>query len=129
MDAEGNRKLQGVSIARLDDEVGLSVRPALLAMFAGAGCLLLIACTNVANLLLAQAIGRRQELAIRAAIGAGRMRLIRQLLTEALALSWRECSRVSVRHGRSIGQWSPSIRARCLASLRAVQRVQSCSLP
>jgi predicted permease len=87
MDAEGNRKLQGVRIARLDDEVGRSVRPALLAMFAGAGCLLLIACTNVANLLLAQAIGRRQELAIRAAIGAGRMRLIRQLLTEALALS------------------------------------------
>jgi putative ABC transport system permease protein len=87
IDTEGNRKLQGVSVTRLADEVGSSVRPALLAMFAAAGCLLLIACTNVANLLLAQAIGRRQELAIRAAIGAGRMRLIRQLLTEALALS------------------------------------------
>jgi putative ABC transport system permease protein len=79
---------QGIRITRLGDDVGYSVRPALLVMFAGAGCLLLIACTNVANLLLAQAIGRRQELAIRAAIGAGRMRLVRQLLTEALVLSF-----------------------------------------
>ena len=78
---------QGVNITHLQDEVGFSVRPALLTMFAATFCILLIACTNVANLLLAQAIGRRQELAIRFALGAGRARLVRQFLTEALVLA------------------------------------------
>lgn len=88
VEKEENRNVQGVRITRLEDEIGGSVRPALLAMFVGAGCLLLLACTNVANLLLAQGISRRHELAIRTAVGAGRMRLVRQLLTEALVLSF-----------------------------------------
>jgi len=100
-------------VAPLHDYVVRDVRSVMLAVMGAVVFVLLIACVNVTNLLLAQGAQRRAEFAVRTALGAGRGRLLRQLLAESLCWPWPAARRASPWRGSACRHCCRSVRPGC----------------
>ncbi|MBI4477215.1 MAG: ABC transporter permease, partial [Acidobacteria bacterium] len=83
----GDNKGRGVNLVPITEDAVGDVRPALLVLFGSVALVLMIACANIANLMLARGLGRQKEVAIRTALGASSSRLVRQFLVEGLVLA------------------------------------------
>ena len=105
-------------ITRAQDQVVQNVKPALLMLSAAVGIVLLIACANVANLLLARAIDRKKETALRIALGASRLRIVRQFVIESLVLA--SLGGVA---GILVAAWSVSLLDHAFTALPRAQNV------
>jgi putative ABC transport system permease protein len=108
----------GLIVDSLKDDVARGVKPALLAILGAVLLVLAIACVNVVNLLLARSAQRRAEFATRAALGAGRMRIVRQLITESLLLA-------SIGGALGVGVAMAGVRALIALSPRGLPRIEA----
>jgi len=115
---ENDHRSQGEFLTKLQTE---SVRPTLWLLMGAVGLILLIACSNVANLVLARSAARAREIAIRTAIGAGRTRLVRQVLTENLLVA-----SIGGLLGLLLGHWA--LRALILMAPKGIPRLQEVGL-
>jgi putative ABC transport system permease protein len=96
---DSNRGIEA-AMAPLADDIIRNVRTSLVVLLAAVGAILLIACTNLANLLLVRAVGRRREISIRYALGASRARIVRELATHSAVLALFGCAA-----GLLLGRW------------------------